>query len=140
MGWGRTSRCGRTQLSPLLMIGPPVISDKQPHKKPESGEGGGYPRPEPPGSVRPLDAETTRLIVAVRIGVTRIRHVPFQFWLANGANKQITSCPECSRHERRSHALASSAHCRNGVGAEPGVLGRGLPLQRRHKARYEAED
>jgi len=28
MGWGRTSRCRRAQLSPPLMISPPVISDR----------------------------------------------------------------------------------------------------------------
>ncbi len=77
MRWSQTSRRRRAQLSPPLMIGPPVISYNQSHEKPESGEGGGYPRPELPGSIRPLNAETTRLIVA--IGVAGIRHVPFPF-------------------------------------------------------------
>jgi hypothetical protein len=31
-----------------------------------------------------LDTVTARLIVAVRIGVAGVRHVPFPFWLANG--------------------------------------------------------
>jgi hypothetical protein len=55
------------------MISPPVISEKPPYQKPESGEGRRQPRPEP-GSVRSLDAVAARLIVAVRIGVAGVRH------------------------------------------------------------------
>jgi hypothetical protein len=70
------------------MVNPPVISDKPPYQKAESGEGHGYPRPEP-DCVRPLDA-------AAGIGVAGVRHDLFRSWLAGGADDQIAGSPECS--------------------------------------------
>jgi hypothetical protein len=51
------------------MLDAPVISEKATYQEPESGEGRRQPRPE--GS---SDAETARLIAAVRIAVAGIRH------------------------------------------------------------------
>jgi hypothetical protein len=76
------------------MINAPVISDSPPDQKPESGEGHSQPRPEA-DFVGPSGAVAARLIVA-GIGLAGVRHVPFHLRLANGADKQIVGCPECS--------------------------------------------
>ena len=93
--WGRTSRRGRARLR----------SDEQRHEGPQSGEGAGYPRPGRPGSVRPLDTETTRQIVVVRIGAAGVRHVPFPFGSVD-VDKQIAtecSCARAALPPRRPH-------------------------------------
>jgi hypothetical protein len=86
------------------MHSPPIISDKQPDESPESGEGAGHPRPERPGCAGPLDAEATGQIVAERIGVAGVRHVPFPF-AVGGCDKQIANCSECSCAQTASPAL-----------------------------------
>jgi hypothetical protein len=77
------------------MLSPPVISDKQPHDSPESGEGAGHPRPERPGCAGPLDTGATGQIVAERISVAGVRHVPYPFSV-RGVDKQIANRSECS--------------------------------------------
>lgn len=62
----------------------PVISDSPSYYKPESREGCRQPRPEPLGIV------TARLIVAVRVAVARVGHVPFPFLV--GSDGQIADC------------------------------------------------
>ena len=79
-------------MSPHLMIGPPVISDSPSYQKSENGEGRRQPRPE---ADFVAGAVTARLIVAVRIGVTGVRHVPFRF-LVSQLDKQIDNFSECS--------------------------------------------
>ena len=59
-------------MNPPLIINPPVKSDKPSYQKPEN-ERSRQPRPEP------LDVVTERLIVAVRIPVEGVGHVPFPF-------------------------------------------------------------
>jgi hypothetical protein len=64
----------RDRLSDPLILNAPVISNKPPYQKPEGSEERHQPRPH-----SELVVPSTRLIVAVRIGMAGIRHVPFHF-------------------------------------------------------------
>jgi hypothetical protein len=109
---GRTGRRRRAQLSPPRMINPPIISDSTPYQKPESGEGRRQPWPE---HVGPLDAGTTRLIVAVWICVAGVRHVPFPFLASQRLSiSKLLTVRNVPGHERRSdhfgHASRQQSH------------------------------
>jgi hypothetical protein len=55
------------------MINPPIISDGPPYQKPKNGEGRRQPPPEV-GFVGSSGAVAARLIIAVRISLTGVRH------------------------------------------------------------------